>query len=321
MPEPTSDHRYSFEQFTAIRRYLPSLTFSPDGTEIAYVVNISGQYNLWKQPSSGGYPIQLTLFADQAVREIAWSPDGKTIAFTADRDGDEFKQVLTIPANGGQAITITEAPTVRHEMAGSPWSPDSSSLVFAGNDREPTEQDVLVRNLVTGETTRPVDYGGLYFPAAFSPDGTQMTVVDFKSNTDQNVYVFTLANEELTLQTAHEGDIKFVPGPWAKDGSGFWLLTDEGREYTGLAFQEVSGERRWVETPEAEIEDVARSEDGRYLVWVVNESGYSVLHVRDLGTARGTDRAEAAAGGAWRDDRSPHRWQDRRTARPTDPLD
>ncbi|HEY6563837.1 MAG TPA: hypothetical protein VIY86_05035, partial [Pirellulaceae bacterium] len=123
-----TSQRYTFEQFAAIRRYQPTLGFSPDGAWIAYVTNTSGQFNLWKQPSSGGYPIQLTLFDDQAVREIAWSPDGATIAFTADRDGDEYKQVLTIPAHGGRISEITNAPQVRHEMAGSPWSPDGSVL-------------------------------------------------------------------------------------------------------------------------------------------------------------------------------------------------
>ena len=130
--------RYSFEQFTAIRRYQPTLSFSPDGSEIAYVVNTSGQFNLWRQTSAGGFPHQLTLFSDQAVRDVAWSPDGKTIAFTADRDGDEFYQVYTIPARGGRLEALTDAPKVQHDMASrTPWSPDGSSLAYAGNDRKP----------------------------------------------------------------------------------------------------------------------------------------------------------------------------------------
>ena len=210
--KPTKQ-RYTFEQFTAIRRYMPSITFSPDGSEIAYIVNTSGQYNLWRQSSEGGYPYQLTLFSDQAVRDIAWSPDGKTIAFTADRDGDEFKQIHTIPATGGQVAAITTAPNVRHEMQGPPWSPDSNSLVFAGNDREATEQDVLIHDFATGEVRRPADYGGLYFPTGFSPDGKSMTVVDFKSNTNSDVYVLTIDSEEMRHLTAHEGEIQYLPGP------------------------------------------------------------------------------------------------------------
>ncbi len=34
--------RYAFEQFAAIRRYQPTLAFSPDGAEVAYVTNTSG---------------------------------------------------------------------------------------------------------------------------------------------------------------------------------------------------------------------------------------------------------------------------------------
>ena len=40
--------RYTFDQFTAIRRYQGTLAFAPDGDEIAYSVNTSGQYNLWR---------------------------------------------------------------------------------------------------------------------------------------------------------------------------------------------------------------------------------------------------------------------------------
>ncbi|HEV2121994.1 MAG TPA: hypothetical protein VGW38_04360, partial [Chloroflexota bacterium] len=74
MMSTPSTRRYTFEQFTAIRRYQPTLSFSPDGSEIAYATNTSGQFNLWRQSSAGGYPYQLTTFADQAVRRVAWSP-------------------------------------------------------------------------------------------------------------------------------------------------------------------------------------------------------------------------------------------------------
>jgi dipeptidyl aminopeptidase/acylaminoacyl peptidase len=274
--------RYSFEQFTAIRRYQPTLSFSPDGSEIAYVVNTSGQFNLWRQSSDGGFPHQLTLFSDQTVREVAWSPDGTTIAFTADRNGDEFYQVHTIPVSGGQIEALTNVPKVQHEMPSQPWSPDGSALVYAGNDRKDTDQDVLIRDMTNGEVRRPVDYGGLYSPSSWSPDGKSMAVIDFKSNTNMDLYVLTVDDEEMRHLTPHEGEIQYLPGPWAADGSGFWLLSDEGREFAGLAFYDLANGVRWEETPDADVEFVNLSGDGRYLAWVVNEDGYSVLHARDL---------------------------------------
>jgi dipeptidyl aminopeptidase/acylaminoacyl peptidase len=274
--------RYSFEQFTAIRRYQPTLTFSPDGREIAYVVNTSGQFNIWRQSSEGGFPHQLTLFADQTPREVAWSPDGETIAFSADRDGDEFWQICTIPARGGRVEALTEAPKVRHEMPPDPWSPDGSALMYGANDRSEADQDVLIRNSATGDVRRVVDYGGFFFPMAWSPDGKSMTVIDAKSNTNTELYVLTVDNEEMQHLTPHEGEIQYMPGPWAVDGTGFWVLSDEGREFTGLAFWDLKEGMRWVDTPDADVETVVLSGDGRYLAWLVNQEGYSALRVRDL---------------------------------------
>ncbi len=284
---PAERPRYTFERFNAARRYQPTLAFSPDGAEIAYVDNTSGQFNLWRQPSGGGYPHQLTVFEDQTVREVAWSPDGATLVFAADRAGDEFNQIYRLPAQGGWPEALTDAPGVRHYLGDAPFSPDGRQLTYAGNDRNPTDQDVLIRDLGGSEVGRPVANGTLSSPAAWSPDGRALTVAEIRSNTDSDIRLLTLADGDSRLLTAHEGEAKFFPGPWAADGSGFWLLTDADREFTGLAFIEVAtGERRWVETPEWDVEHVAASDDGRYLAWTTNEDGISRVHVRDLTTGQ-----------------------------------
>jgi dipeptidyl aminopeptidase/acylaminoacyl peptidase len=114
-------------------------------------------------------------------------------------------------------------------------------------------------------------------PAGWSPDGRSLLVVDVRSNSDQSIF---LDGRELT---PHEGEVKFVPGPWARDGSGFYLLTDEGREYTGLAFFDLErGGWEWLETPEGDVEEVALSKDGRVLAWNTNEDGWGRLRLRDL---------------------------------------
>ena len=277
---------YVFDQYTAVRRYQPTLTFSPDGSEIAYVTNISGQFNLWRQASDGGYPHQLTSFEDRTVRDVAWSPDGESILFTADRDGDEFHQLYVIPAQGGWPRPLTDAPTAQHYLAAAPWSPDGRTIVYAGNDREPTDQDVIVRDLRGGEVGRPLAGGANYFPSFWSPDGSALTTVDYRSNTDTDVHVVSLRDGTSQRATAHDGDAKYFPGPWATDGSGFYLLTDEGREFLGLAFHDLAtGERRWIETPDWDVDELAGSTGGgRFLAWTTNEDGYSRVHVRAMGT-------------------------------------
>lgn len=201
--------RYVFDQFAAARRYQPTLAFSPDGSQVAYSTNISGQFNLWRQSSAGGYPHQLTSFEDQTVREVAWSPDGETILLTADRDGDEFHQLYLIPARGGWPAALTDAPTVQHHLAVAPWSPDGRTIAYAANDREPADEDVVLRDLVGGEVGCPLAGGANYGAHAWSPDGKRLTAYEYRSNTDSDVHVVSLDGGSARSGTTHEGDAKF----------------------------------------------------------------------------------------------------------------
>jgi dipeptidyl aminopeptidase/acylaminoacyl peptidase len=278
----------SYEQYSAVRRYQMTLSLSPDGEEIAYSVNTSGQYNLWRQPAAGGYPRQVTLSTSQAVREIQWSPDGTTFLYTADRDGDEFNQVYTLPVYGGRPEMFPSEADVQHYLGHGSWSPDGSKVAFAGNDREPTEQDIVIRDMATGEERRPVTGEALHFPASWSQDGSRLLVIEALSNTDLNVLLVDVDSGETRRLTEHEGDAQFVPIGWAADGSGFYLLTDEGREFAALAFHDLASDKRTLlHAPAWDVEDAALSGDGHWLAWSVNEDGYSRVYAQDL-----TDRSE-----------------------------
>jgi dipeptidyl aminopeptidase/acylaminoacyl peptidase len=272
-----------FEQFYAIRRFQPTLSFTPDGRKLLFSTDISGQFNLWRLPVRGGWPEQLTTFQEQSVRAVSISPDGRQIVLAADRRGDEFHQILALSARGGWPEPWTDAPEVQHYLGGDAWSPDGRWLAYAANAETPTNQEVWVREVETGEVRKAFGGDGVAFHAGWSPDGSQLLALDFRSNTDTSV--FLVEGESSRELTPHEDEARFLPGPWAPDGSGFYLVTDEGREYLGLAFFRLAdGGYEWVEAPDRDIEEVALSEDGRVLAWMVNESGWSRLRLRDLET-------------------------------------
>ena len=148
------------EQFFAIRRFQPALTFTPDGKRILFVTNTSGQFNLWRIAAGGGRQEQLTAFDANTVRAVAPSPDGKTIILTADHDGDEFHQIYSMPARGAWPEQLTEAPQVQHFVNDGAWSPDGSLLAFAANLRVPTDMEVWLRD-ANGDI-RPVFGEGMY---------------------------------------------------------------------------------------------------------------------------------------------------------------
>jgi len=271
-----------FEQFFAIRRFQPALSFTPDGRRILFVTNTSGQFNLWRTAATGGRQQQLTAFEENTVRSLAPSPDGKTIAIIADQDGDEFHQIYVLPATGGWPEAWTESPQVQHYIDEHAWSPDGKLIAFGANSRVPTDMDIWVRDVETGDVRQVFGPDKYAFPAFWSPDGRQLSVLDFRNTTDTSVYVVDIATGETREVTPHEEEAQFLPGPWAVDGSGFYVLCDKDREIVGLGFLRLDGELEWIETPDADIEEVALSPGGRVLAWTMNENGWARLRLRDL---------------------------------------
>ena len=276
--------RASFARYAAVRRYQPALALTPDGQQVVYSTNVSGQFNLWRQPAAGGYARQLTLFDDQTVRSVAVSPDGGTLVFAADRAGDEFTRIYRLPITGGAPAELFGRADVQAYLATEPFSPSGEQIAIEANDRVDTDQDIVIRDLHGVEAGRPLANGRLNAPVAWSPDGNRMSYIESRSNTDIDAGVLDLATGEARILTPHEGDGVFYPGPWAPDGSGFFLVTNDGREFNGLEFIDVaSGDRRPVATPDWDVEEVVAAGGGRYLAFVVNEDGYSRLTVHDLG--------------------------------------
>ena len=272
-----------FEQFMAYRRFSGGLAFSPDARHLYFVSNMSGQFNLWRVSVDGGWPTQLTAFTDDTVRVISVSPTDGRVAFVADHDGDEFHQIYLLDPDGGWPERITDEPQVQHFVGGDAFSPDGAKLAYAANARTPSDMEVWIRELESGETHAVFGEGMFAFPGSWSPDGTRLLATDLRNNSDSSIHLIDLDSGEATEITPHEEEGLYLPGPWRSDGAGFYYVSDEGREFRALAFYDVdAGRTEWIETPEHDIEEVAASHDGRVLAWLVNEDGYERLRLRDV---------------------------------------
>jgi Tol biopolymer transport system component len=103
-------------------------TWSPDGTHIAYATNDANGLSITVVQADGTHPVVLP--AGIGASEPSWSPDGSEIAavkngiFLMAPDGSDPQQ-LTGAVPAGSNISQTHAPS---------WSPDSSTLAFAGAD-------------------------------------------------------------------------------------------------------------------------------------------------------------------------------------------
>lgn len=271
--------------FRPTRKFQPTVALSPDGSQVAYSDDASGQFNLVVQAvSGGGAARRLTAYHDSTVREVMWTPDGRSLLFLADTHGDEFNQLRRISADGGDVESLTETPQVQYALG--EISPDGQLVSYAGNDAEPTRQDVLVRNLNSGEVSRVYAGGGFVFPFAWSPDSRSLTAVQFRGNTDHVVYVVPVdGGEAVRILPPGDEPALCLPFAWAPDGSSILVRTDAGREFTGVArYTIATNTLDWILTPDWDVEHAAVSRDGHTLVWTVNEDGLSRLCARNLDT-------------------------------------
>ncbi|WNV82833.1 S9 family peptidase [Umezawaea sp. Da 62-37] len=278
------------KDFAPRQRFRSNVALSPDGRFAAYAANADGQHDLHVVPVAGGEPRKLTDYAHNAVRQIAWSPDGGSLLYTADFQGDEQFQLYLVDAGGGEARRLTDTVDRQHVLGANiydngvitPFTPDGRAVVYAGNDRDPAVQDVLVQDLETGAVRRVESTPGTMLHAvSVSPDGRWLLASGFLSNSDNNLVLVDLRDPDAVplVITEHEGRRLHLPGPWTADSTAFHLRHNTDGEFVALArYTIATGETTDLVTPAWDVEQVATC--GTTTAWTVNEDGISRLFAR-----------------------------------------
>ena len=148
---------------------------SPDGKRL--VISDQSQADrksrIYTLPTEGGTPTLVTLLAPSYWH--GWSPDGKTLAYCAERNG-EF-DVFTIPVGGGPETRLTTAKGLDD---GPEYSPDGKHIYF-NSDR--TGRMHLWRMSADGgdQTQLTDDEFNNWFPHP-SPDGKTLVFLSFEKD-------------------------------------------------------------------------------------------------------------------------------------------
>ncbi len=114
-------------------------------TEIAF----SYAGDLWVVPKAGGDARRLTTSTGRELRPY-FSPDGQTIAFTGEYDGNI--DVYTVPSRGGVPRRLTYHPA--NDVAVG-WTPDGRNVLVRSERYSHADFDRLLKISVDGETGVP----------------------------------------------------------------------------------------------------------------------------------------------------------------------
>jgi Tol biopolymer transport system component len=201
------------------------------GYKIAVVPDLSGQHGIFTINSNQTGGRLVTPDPTAQLRPSSWSPDGKKIAFFAERDEDasmrqEYRMPLHFPiywmdATGGNQKRLLDFPVSSFE-----FSPDGRQLLFVSAYEDPAHNDpdivkglknpmsaVYILNLQTGKQNRVTGFGQNCY-GSWAPDGNSVAL-SFGDAQSSDLYVASLDGKHTRRLTDSPG-IKIKP-VWSPD--------------------------------------------------------------------------------------------------------
>ncbi len=253
-------------------------SISPDGSKVAFSYRVTGEPQLWIVDSAGGWPRQLTF--GTGIRSFRWAPDGQSLLVTRDAEGNEREGYFMLSVDGTSERQLLPLSDAFRSFG--MFSKDGSEFLFSSTERNGRDFDIYVTNVESGETRMVYEGSFGFFPRSWQPDGDIVIVDEVRGEGTNDVHLLDMSTGELSLLFHPDDPSYHASYQWLPDGSGFFLATNQDREFSGLAFYSLeNGEFEYRETPDADIYNVTMTSDGRYIAWTTNDDGYTNIHVRD----------------------------------------
>jgi tricorn protease len=224
--------------------------------------------DIWTADENGQNIQRLTV---NRARDVygRFSPDGKWIAFSSDRNGN--LDVYLIPAGGGNAKQLTTHSSDDTVLG---WSSDSRSIIFAGNRGEDFTPQLY---LVSTEGGMPRKAGtDMGVQASYSPDGQRLAYNQksqaywrkfYRGSMQSDIMVMDVAAKKFTQLTDFDGADSWPM--WGRDGFIYFVSDREGNGLTNIwRVSENGGKADRVTTfKSGDVRWPAISSDGRVIMF------------------------------------------------------
>jgi tol-pal system beta propeller repeat protein TolB len=232
------------------------------------------------EPQESAAPAGKTFYQD-----VAWSRDGRRIAFTAMRRAGEKEMssgIYVMRADGTEAARVTDDATVAFYVS---MSPDGKRVAYACKTGE-KKSDIFAAPLDGSSPTR-LTQGGYNHTPAWSPDGRRIAFITDRDGAGPQVYVMNSDGSNQTRLT--RDDTRDYNPAWSPDGRRITFYAERGDQKDQVWVMNADGrEAKLLTGGVGHNIFPAFASDGARVLFTSKREGDSFFHIYSVKTD-GTD--------------------------------
>ena len=227
-----------------------SPSWSPDGKRIVFMSARDGHvdadhgspiFEIYVMDADGGNPQNLTNNPHYDMSP-AWSPDGKRIAFTSDRERRFGWAIYVIDADGGNLQRLTNNPDddAHPDDRYPSWSPDGKQIVFSAR-REghavhnlDATYEIYVMDADGGNQQRLTNNRKNELYPSWSPDGNRITFSADRKGDRVNFEIYVMDADGGNQQRLTNNRIHDRYPSWSPDGKRIAFASEKDGNWESL---------------------------------------------------------------------------------------
>ncbi len=227
---------------------------------------------------------QITFF-DEPIGSVKRRPEGDELTFTMDAGGNEFAQIFLLDPENGGSVMLTDGESRNGSVT---WDNAGTQIAYLSTARNGSTNDVWLMDTNEPES-RKIAFeardGTYWFPVDFNDNDDHLIIGNYVSIVNSSFYLLNLDTGEAT-DLRGDSDNPSVNSAigFDRNDEGIFFLTDEGTEFTQLAYlrldnpndiRRITGNINW------NVAGLRLSEEKTRGAFIVNAGGIDELYLLD----------------------------------------
>ena len=218
-----TSQRATSKPFTVALGVPDRVAISSDGKTLAYVARVNGRNMLQVGDVETGNSVPVIPVSDRHYDLLAFSPDGKSIYFTARDESHPRSTLMRVSTFGGAVQEL-----IPNADSCVTFSPDGKTMAFLRQDADSDRRSIVVADAASGKNEQVIwksdeDVRPWGASLAWSPDGQVIAFSAIEKGQPGSAIFAINVNDRSLNRISGRVDNRIVNIAWLHDGSGLLI--------------------------------------------------------------------------------------------------